>query len=134
MAKFPTAEWVESLQTKLNSDEHYAQVAKNWEGDMRFIVDPGGPLTETVLFYLDLWHGKCRDACMETEYSDRKAAFVLRAPYDQFIRVLLGELDPMQAMLTRKLSVAGSMAVMMRNIPTVLDFVRCCREVTTSTL
>jgi hypothetical protein len=30
--------------------------------------------------------------------------------------------------------VAGSMAVMMRNIPTVLDFVRCCREVTTSTL
>ncbi len=134
MAKFPTAEWVESLQTKLNSDEHYAQVARNWEGDMRFIVDPGGPLTGTVFFYLDLWHGKCREACMEMEQSDRKAAFVLRAPYDQFIRVLLGELDPMQAMLTRKLNVAGSMAIMMRNIPTVLDFVRCCREVTTSTL
>ena len=134
MAKFPTVEWVESLQSKLNSDEHYAQVARNWEGDMRFIVDPGGPLTETVFFYLDLWHGKCREACMEPDQSDRKAAFVLRAPYDQFIRVLLGELDPMQAMMTRKLSVAGSMAVMMRNIPTVLDFVRCCREVTTSTL
>jgi putative sterol carrier protein len=134
MAQFPTDEWVESLQTKLNSDEHYAQVARNWEGDIRFIVDPGGPLTETVFFYLDLWHGKCREACMETEQSDRKAAFILRAPYDQFVRVLLGELDPMQAMLTRKLSVAGSMAFMMRNIPTVLDFVRCCREVTTSTL
>jgi putative sterol carrier protein len=134
MAKFPTAEWVEALKIKLNSDEHYAQIARNWEGDIRFVVDPGGPLTETVLFYLDLWHGQCRDACMETEHSDRKAAFVLRAPYDQFIRVLLGELDPMQAMMTRKLSVAGSMAVMMRNIPTVLDFVRCCREVTTSTL
>lgn len=134
MAKFPTAEWVQALKTKLNSDEHYAQIARNWEGDIRFIVDPGGPLTETVIFYLDLWHGKCRDACMEAEPSDRKAAFILRASYDQFLRVLLGELDPMQAMLTRKLSVSGSMAVMMRNIPTVLDFVRCCREVTNGTL
>jgi putative sterol carrier protein len=132
MAKFPTAEWVQALKNKLNSDEHYAQIARNWEGDIRFIVDPSGPLTETVIFYLDLWHGKCRDACME--HSDRKAAFILRASYDQFMRVLLGELDPMQAMLTRKLSVAGSMAVMMRNIPTVLDFVRCCREVTNGTL
>jgi putative sterol carrier protein len=132
MAKFPTSEWLDALKDKLNTDEHYAQVARNWEGDMLFIVDPGGPLAETVIFYLDLWHGKCREARMETEQFDRKAAFVLKAPYNQFIRVLSGELDPMQAMLTRKLNVAGSMAVMMRNIPTVLDFVRCCREVTST--
>ena len=134
MAKFPTAEWVEALKNKLNADAHYAEVAKNWEGDIRFIVDPGGPLPDTMLFYLDLWHGKCRDAFIETDPTNRKAAFLLRAPYDQFIRVLLGELDPMQAMMTRKLGVTGSMMVLMRNIPTVLDFVRCCREVTTSTL
>jgi putative sterol carrier protein len=33
-------------------------------------------------------------------------------------------------MLTRKLKVKGNMAVMMRNVPVVLDFVRCAREVT----
>jgi hypothetical protein len=33
-------------------------------------------------------------------------------------------------MLTRKLKVQGNMAVMMRSVPTVLDFVRCAREVT----
>jgi hypothetical protein len=38
----------------------------------------------------------------------------------------------MQALLTRKLSVHGNMAVLMRSVPTVLDFVRCCREVTDS--
>ena len=134
MAQFPTAEWLETLNKKLNSDEHYAQVAKSWEGDIRFVVDPSGPLTEPVTFYLDLWHGKCRNAYMEADHFDRNVAFVLRAPYDQFVRILKGELDPMQAMMTRKLSVAGSMMVMMRNIPTVLDFVRCCKEVTTSTL
>jgi putative sterol carrier protein len=45
-----------------------------------------------------------------------------------------GELNPMQAMMTRKLQVNGSMAYMMRNVPTVLDFVRCCRDVTTEIL
>jgi hypothetical protein len=28
------------------------------------------------------------------------------------------------------LGVYGNMAVLMRSVPTVLDFVRCCREVT----
>jgi putative sterol carrier protein len=50
------------------------------------------------------------------------------------VKVLSGELDPMQALLTRKLGVQGSMAVLMRSIPTVLDFVRCCKEVTDSWL
>jgi putative sterol carrier protein len=36
----------------------------------------------------------------------------------------------MQAMLTRKLDVKGNMAVMMRSVPVVLDFVRCAREIT----
>ncbi len=41
-------------------------------------------------------------------------------------------LDPIQAMLTRRLSVQGNMVTITRNVPTVLDFVRCCREVTDS--
>jgi putative sterol carrier protein len=36
----------------------------------------------------------------------------------------------MQALMTRKLHVQGNMATLMRNVPTVLDFVRCAREVT----
>jgi putative sterol carrier protein len=38
----------------------------------------------------------------------------------------------MQALMTRKISVKGNMAILMRSVPTVLDFVRCCREVTDS--
>jgi putative sterol carrier protein len=60
--------------------------------------------------------------------------FVLTATYTNISRIMKGDLDPMQAMLTRKLQVHGSMAYMMRNVPTVLDFVRCAREVTTEIL
>jgi putative sterol carrier protein len=34
-------------------------------------------------------------------------------------------------MITRKLKVQGSMGYMMRNVPTVLEFVRCAKEVDT---
>ncbi len=134
MAVFPTADWVQAVMVKLNNDEHYAQVARNWEGDFRFLVEPGDALKESVRIYLDLWHGKCRNAFIEEPTSTITPAFILKAPYGNFVKVLSGEIDPMQALLTRKLGVQGSMVVLMRNVPTVLDFVRCCLEITDSWL
>jgi putative sterol carrier protein len=129
-AVFPSAEWLNSFEEKLNTDERYAQIAAKWEGDMYFIIEPDGNLKAQVVMYLDLWHGKCRGIELVTDISSHNPAFTLKAGYANFAKVLKGELDPMQAMLTRKLDVKGNMAVMMRNVPTVLDFVRCAREVT----
>jgi putative sterol carrier protein len=133
-AIFPSSEWLQILSDKLNSDERYAQIAKNWEGDMCVVIDPSGPLAKQQLFYLDLWHGKCRRIEILNDLSAVQPKFVLTATYDNISRIMKGELDPMQAMMTRKLQVHGSMAYMMRNVPTVLDFVRCAREVTTEIL
>ncbi len=130
MALFPSSDWLKSLMEKLNSDRHYAQVAHGWEGDMLFLIEPGGNLAQKVAFYLDLWHGKCRDAYVVEKVEDVKPVFTLKGTYENYVRLLKGEIDPMQAMLTRKLGVQGNMAVMVRNVPTVVDFVRCCREVT----
>ena len=65
---------------------------------------------------------------------DDSLGFVLRANYDNIVKVVTGQLDPMTAMMTSKLKVKGSMGYMMRNVPTVLDFVRVAREVTTQIL
>jgi putative sterol carrier protein len=132
MAKFPTAEWLVELQAKLNNDAKYGQVARTWEGDMAFQVDPGLTLAQPVMLYLDLWHGKCRDSYVVDSTKVVKPAFTLKAPYPNYVKLLKGEMDPMQALLTRKIGVIGNMAVIMRSVPTVLDFVRCCREVTDS--
>jgi len=133
-AIFPSLEWLQGLQEKLNNDEKYAQVAKNWEGDMLCVLDADERLPEQALLYIDLWHGKCRDVAVWDEVDGKDPAFILTASYTNFLRVLQGDLDPMQAMLTRKLGVKGNMAVMMRSVPTVLDFVRCAREVTDEAL
>jgi putative sterol carrier protein len=131
-AVFPSEEWLKGLEAKLNSDDRYADVAKNWEGDLFFFIEPDGNLKERLTFYLDLWHGKCR----KVEYQPRAESypnptFTLIASYANITAILSGRLNPMTAMMTSKLKVKGSMGYMMRNVPTVLDFVRCAQEVTT---
>ena len=101
-----------------------------------FHIEPDGLLIQPHYYYTKLWHGECRDAFVvdQDQIPDLKPAYVLSAPYCNFSRLLRGDLDPMQAMITRKLKVQGSMAYMMRNVPAVLNFVRCAQEIETQFL
>jgi putative sterol carrier protein len=134
-AIFPSEEWLHGLEQKLNADARYREIAKNWEGDLLFFIEPDGNLKERLIFYLDLWHGTCRNV----EYKPAPDAhpaptFTLTASYKDITGILTGKLNPMTAMMTSKLKVKGSMGYMMRNVPTVLDFVRVAQEVTTEIL
>ena len=133
--KFPSEEWLKGLEEKLNSDSRYREVAKNWEGDIFVLIEPEGNLKDRLTFYLDLWHGTCR----KVEYnpapdSHPKPTFTLTAKYKDITSILTGKLNPMTAMMTSKLKVKGNMGYMMRNVPTVLDFVRVAQEATTEIL
>ncbi len=134
-AIFPSEEWLQGLEAKLNSDARYNEVAKNWEGDLFFFIEPEGHLDERLTFYLDLWHGTCR----KVEYKPAaethpNPTFTLTASYNNITSILTGKLNPMTAMMTSRLRVKGSMGYMMRNVPTVLDFVRVAQDATTEIL
>jgi putative sterol carrier protein len=131
-ALFPTPDWMIAIDEKLNTDERYAQIARKWEGDLRFVIEPEGSLSEATWLYFDLWHGKCRQAYIEVHGSVTAPAFILTASYGNIIKVLSAEVGPMTALMGRMLKVKGNFAYLMRNVPTVLDFVRCCQEVTDS--
>ncbi|MGD8604814.1 MAG: SCP2 sterol-binding domain-containing protein [Anaerolineales bacterium] len=129
---FPSQAWLEALIETLNSDDRYAQIARNWEGDFAFTIEPDDSNgDENTYFYLDLWHGQCRGGQMTNSMEEmpKKPDFVMSATLSVFKRVLSGDLDPMQGMLTRKLRVQGNMGYILRNVPTVLEFVRCCQTV-----
>jgi putative sterol carrier protein len=134
-AIFPSEEWLQGLKEKLNSDTRYHEIAKHWEGDLFFFIEPDGNLKERLTFYLDLWHGTCRNIEYKpSAESHPNPAFTLTAAYKDITAILTGKLNPMTAMMTSKLKVKGSMGYMMRNVPTVLDFVRVAQEVTTEIL
>jgi putative sterol carrier protein len=131
---FPSSSWLDALIDRLNSDDRYAEVAKNWEGDIYVVIDPDDSnphQVDPVAYYLDLWHGRCRGGkYIETiSGDDHHALFTFRTGMANILKIFSGELDPIQAMLTRRLRVEGNMAYLLRNVPTVLDFIRCCRMV-----
>jgi putative sterol carrier protein len=112
-AIFPSEEWLRGLEAKLNSDSRYADIAKNWEGDLFIIIEPSE---------------------FQPDLASRTPVFTLTADYDNVRDIMTGKLNPMTAMMTMKLKVKGNLGYMMRNVPTVLDFVRCAQEVTTEIL
>ena len=126
---FPSDAWAKALKDVLNSDTEYARIAKNWEGDIVFVVEPEGSQAKPIYMYLNLWHGECLDAMELADPKEKKAAFTLNAPLSVMTRIVQGKLDPMQAMMTRQLKVNGSMVYMMKNVPTVLKFVKCAQKV-----
>jgi putative sterol carrier protein len=129
---FPSEAWLNALVTILNSDEKYAETAKKWEGDIVFKVIPDDDTSgeESILLYMDLWHGKCREAKILNKVEVKAdTKFIFEMTRSQAIKVLDGEIDPIQAMVTRRLKVRGDIGYMLRNVPVVLDFIRCCRLV-----
>lgn len=132
---FPSEEWLKALEQKLNADARYREIAKNWEGDLLFFIEPDGNLKEHLTFYLDLWHGTCRKVeYMPSADSHPNPTFTLTASYKDITSILMGKLNPMTAMMTSKLKVKGSMSYMMRNVPTILDFVRVAQDSTSEIL
>ena len=62
MVKFPSDEWIQVFKEELNRNTNYAKAAKEWEGDFLFVITPEDELKKEVKYYVDLWHGKCREA------------------------------------------------------------------------
>jgi len=128
---FPSAEWVAQLQAKINSSAAYASSAKTWEGDFHFIVEPADSTKEPVKLYLDLWHGQCRDAYLVQAEDDKKPEFIIAGPLDTYRRIFDKKLDPIQALMSRKLKLQGNMGKVMRAVKATLDLVNCAASVET---
>jgi putative sterol carrier protein len=98
----------------LNENKAYADAAADWEGDFLFVLNPSDKLKEKMAIYIDLYHGKCRDAHALNPGEDKKTEFVIEAPYGVWVKVLKKELDPIQGLMTGKLKLKGDMAKVMK--------------------
>jgi len=116
---------------KINESEAYRSAAKSWEGDFYFIIEPEGSLTERVILYMDLWHGECREAFVVRDEDVRSPEFRISAPLSAWKQVITKELDPIQAMMTRRLKLKGNMMKIMRAVKAAQELVNCCTQVPT---
>ena len=129
--KFPSDAWIKELSRQLNESEAYEKSAKDWEGDFVFVIEPDQAYDHTAYLFLGLYHGKSPDAAEMASEGEREIEFTLRAPFSVWRRVIEGELDPIQGMMTKKLKVQGNMMKIMRYPKAAKEIVSCCALVPT---
>jgi len=128
---FPSQEWVDAFRAALNKSEPYKVSAAKWEGDFYFVISPKGAIKEPVRFYMDLWHGECREAYIVEGDDDKKPEFEIEGTLAVFQQLFDHKLDPIRALVSRKLKLKGNLGKIMRSVKATLDLVNAAASVDT---
>lgn len=128
---FGTDEWIKALMVEINKSEAYRKSAATWEGDFYWIVKPDRYVEDAITYYVDLWHGKCREAQLVEDESQFSPAFRVETSDANWKAIIDTELDPIKGMMTRKIKLKGSMSKIMRYVKATQELVLCSTRVPT---
>ena len=132
---FPSDEWIKAFMNTLNGEQGkaYQKVAEKWEGDFLFVVEKDEKFTDTTYFYVDLWHGKCREARMITDSSNLPdAEFQYKGPYSNWLKLFEGKIDPIKGIMMRKFKLIGNKAKIMRATKAAKELVAITQKIETN--
>jgi putative sterol carrier protein len=128
---FCTHEWIKIFMDDINKNAAYEKSASGWEGDFYFVITPDKMYDEVAIYYLDLWHGKCRHACLVEDASQFSPVFRMETSDANWKAIIDKKLDPIQGMMTRKIKLTGNMAKIMRYVKAAQELVNCATLVPT---
>ncbi|MHA2602395.1 MAG: SCP2 sterol-binding domain-containing protein [Candidatus Thorarchaeota archaeon SMTZ1-83] len=128
---FPSEEWLAKYREILNASKAYEDAAHDWEGDFVFEIEADETLDETVRFYMDLWHGKCRGARMAGP--DEVAEFTYSGPAKNWRLLFAKKIDPIKGLMQRKfrLGKGNDMGKIMRYTKAAAELVEATTKVPT---
>ena len=129
--KFGTDEWIKAACQECKKSQDYKEAAKDWEGDMYFVIEPGDLFPEKVYLYMDLWHGECRSAHIITDPKEKSPAYKMIATYEIWKEILDGKLDFVKAMIVGKITVEGDMAQVVKKSRASVEMTNCMRRIDT---
>lgn len=129
MVKFPSDEWIKTFKTELNNNKEYEEAAKTWEGDFLFIVTPDEDLKDELIFYVDIWHGKCREASLINE--KKEAAYIFQGSYTNWKKVIEKEIDPIRGLIMGMFTLKGDSKSVMSNARAAQELVNTVAKIPT---
>ncbi len=133
MVKFGSEEWLDAYIKALNGNKAYEEAAAEWEGDFLFVVwaDEAAGVPEEIVLWMDLWHGKCRKHEVLPNREAKQTAFIYEGKIENWQAIIEGRLDPIKALLTRKMKLTGDRAKVMRATRAAKELVRTAQLVKT---
>lgn len=129
--RFPSEAWIKAAMAEVNESKSYQEAAKNWEGDLVFVITAIPDNPNEVLLYMDLWHGQCRDAFQVVDPEKQSSEFVITAPLPVWRKVLEGKLDPIRGIVSRQLKMKGNMMKVLKSPKAAVELVNACTKVET---
>ena len=131
---FPSPEWVSSYGEAINASPEYHETSTEWtHGPVALVVNPQPEigLPAAVGVWLDLDRGACRAAKVVSGEEAARAAFVLTGDYARWKQVMRGELGPIAGIMQRKITLQGSLPIVVRFVKSAEALVRAASRVPT---
>ncbi|HET7456446.1 MAG TPA: hypothetical protein VFJ74_02260 [Gemmatimonadaceae bacterium] len=128
-----TQPWADAFREAINADERYRVEGAGWTWPLALVLEPspqvGYPTGGAV--QLELARGHCERATAVAA-DDATAPYRLRGGYAAWKAIVRGELDPITAVMTRRLTlVSGSLTTLMMHTRSAKALVECARHVDT---
>jgi putative sterol carrier protein len=114
MAKFGSQAWVDSLKTDVNANKELPKAGKGFDATIGFKVT--GAKGGDILFWTHMKDGRVLEAEAGKE---KQTDYLLTGAYVDWKEIVAGKLDPIQAIMTKKLVFQGDMQTVMRYIKAV---------------
>ena len=130
---FPSTEWATAYRDAINASE-YRHAGASWtHGPMALVIRRGQGTVppEDQAIWLDLERGQCKAARLTSVEEAQRAPFVFSADYTRWKQVIHKELEPIRAILQRKLEVQGQVSTIVRFVQAAKELVECAARVPT---
>ncbi|PYP70456.1 MAG: Fis family transcriptional regulator [Gemmatimonadetes bacterium] len=131
---FPSAEWVSAYGTAINASAAYRAASAEWtHGPVALVVNPQPEIGigEPFGIWLDLDRGSCRGARVVSQGEAENAAFVITGDYGRWKQVIRKELGPIAGIMQRKLTLKGSLPIVVRFVKSAEELVQAATQVPT---
>ena len=114
MAKFPSKEWCDEAVRLTNEDPEANAAGAGWVGDFGAVIEAEPrTLAKAFVVHLEPKNGKIVRVTVLDDRDDLEEiepAYLATAPYSVWKALLLGSLDPVEAVLKKRIVVRGDLA------------------------
>jgi putative sterol carrier protein len=111
MPVFPSRGWAEAAMALVNADPDSVAAGRGWTGDFGVVIESEpGKLDEDFVAWVRPEEGRVADLKIlfdPDDLDELEPAYRIRAPYSVWKGLLLGSVDPVEAIVKRKLRVDG---------------------------
>jgi putative sterol carrier protein len=130
-----TDSWVQAWARELNASGSYRHAARHWTWPIVLVLEanPEAGFEKSRLVYLDLFEGNCREARMGTAADRDRVKYVIAGDLETWQRILRRELDPMLALIQRRLDLEkGGLLTLIRHVRAAKELVNAAIRATAS--